>query len=381
MQMKDRLNSLITAYMQCVPTSSLPNATKIQADLSTLGHAFSLPPNAIYSSNRPADFGKYGYQLSFGVRFTADARRLVSITATFDIECGSDAMLLLFSPTDLGWQEMLRWQSPPYKGINVAFESFDYAISPPAADGHWYVLVKSTTPWCTSAWRGLHYYVLRPSQDSPSPIVLFSGSHSTYIGWDDSGTLTASATDFEIRFHAESIDPMNVLDRLFIYHFRMTERGLTRIQPVANNPRDFVDEWIVSPWAEASKWTSPAERQQLSNTHAELQALLKAETTSNSNLYEFRSALRCSDSADHYQIGLADPNGQLWYFQVEADGIDTMRAIGYSTDSRCGGQDLLQEMGFVVSPTHLLQGNVMEAGENWCRRRESNPHGLAANGF
>ncbi len=340
LEMKGRLNEFIVAEMSCVPTTLPPDIVEIQGELSRLGHAFTLPPNEVYSDSRPADYGKYGYQLSFDVRSTADERGLVSITATFDVECGSDAMLLIFSPSSSGWLEVLRWQSQTHKNWMDAFSMFDYAISPPTPDGHWYVFTRSVNPHCASNWQSLRYDAMRPAPGNPAPSVFFSGSHGIFLGEDNPAQLFAKTNDFEIRFYDRSIDFDNIFDRVFIYHFKITADGITRVQSVALHSWDFVDEWIVSTWADASNWTTRAARQKLRSVHDELHALLNSEAGN----FAFKTALHCSDSYDHYQVNLSDPQEKTWYFQVRADGIDTMTSAGQSPDPRCQGPDALLDM-------------------------------------
>lgn len=339
LQMKERLNEFIVSYMRCVPTLSPPDAAKIEKELSTLGHAFSAPPGPIDLKDIPKDAYNYGYQLSFEVRSTPDTRHLVSITADFQIECGSDAMLLIFSPTASGWHEVLRWQSQPYNEVSGAFGSFGYAISPSSSNGQWYVIVKNVLPWCSSTWSAIKYAALRPAQEGPIPKVFFSGAHSIWWGNDNVGTATANATDFEIRFHAASIDP-GVHNRLFIFHFTVTGDGVTRVPPVAANPRDFVDEWIMSSWNEASNWSLASERETLQNTHDQLRTF---ENSGNGG-FEYDSAFRCSGAPDRFQISFSDLKGHSWYFLVQGKDEFTMSHVGRSPDSHCGGPDLLQDM-------------------------------------
>jgi hypothetical protein len=328
LQMKDRLNEFILSYMSCVPTSTSPDPAKIEKDLSTLGHAFALPPGPIDEKDIPSDADNYGYQLSFEVRSTPDARRLVSITADFQIECGSDAMLLIFAPTASGWREVLRWQSKPYNQVSGAFGSFGYAISPPSSNGQWYVIVKNVLPWCSSTWSAIRYAALRPAQDSPLPKVFFSRSHSIWWGNDDVGTVTANVTDFEIRFHAESIDS-DVHNRLFIFHFKVTSDGATRLPPLAANPRDFVDEWIVSSWNEAYNWSLASERETLQSAHDQLRTF----KNSGHGGFEYDSAFRCSGAPDRFQISLSDLKGHSWYFLVQGKDKFTMSRVGRSIRS------------------------------------------------
>ena len=50
----------------------------------------------------------------------------------------------------------------------------------------------------------------------------------------------------------------------------MKEGNVVRTQPVAKSPRDFVDEWIASPWEEASKWCEKQNCEEFKVEHQQL---------------------------------------------------------------------------------------------------------------
>jgi hypothetical protein len=94
------------------------------------------------------------------------------------------------------------------------------------------------------------------------PTVLLQRHDGIWFGNDDYGSLTVNAKDFDVRFHSASIDG-GLHNRVWIRHFAISGDTITRVQPVAASPRDFVDEWIVSPWESASGWTSKTASERL----------------------------------------------------------------------------------------------------------------------
>jgi hypothetical protein len=108
-----------------------------------------------------------------------------------------------------------------------------------------------------------------PRANTSHPAELLHGKDSIWWGNEDFGTVLARQNDFELRFHAESIDD-GVHNRLFIRHFGIEGDHIWRSQPVAASARDFVDKWIVSPWFLASQWTAAQARQKLEETHHNL---------------------------------------------------------------------------------------------------------------
>jgi len=340
--MKESLGELVDAYMRCVPAN--PDAGRIKRELSESVHAFRLPNRPMSREELPPDFGKYGFELWFDVQ-SAHKNRLVSITAAFDVECGSDALLFIFGRDGGQWHEVLRWQSTPYASIKDAFWSFDSRVSPADGLGRWYVVTKHIAPWCSSTWSAIDYEALRPQAGSVKPKVLLSAEDSVWWGGGDSGTLTAKANDFDVRFHAQSIDA-GVHNRVWIRHFTISSDTVTRVQPVAVSPRDFVDEWLISPWESASGWSSKAASGQLRQEHEKLSRIRQAAHS----LLSFNTVYRCSDSRSHYQIEVVEETGPKFdidrstYFQVLGNDTYTMTRVSAIPDPRCGGRNLLDEM-------------------------------------
>jgi hypothetical protein len=160
--MKRRLGDFVGAYMRCLPAAA--DSKTIDRDLSGLTHALYLGSRIYGPGELPKEAGNYGFQLRFDVKTRPGAPSAVGVAADFQIECGWDAMLLVFVRKRGSWTEVLRWQSKPYAAVDGAFEAFGYAISPPDGTGRWFVVAKHIAPWCTSNWSAIVYSVLRPQQ-------------------------------------------------------------------------------------------------------------------------------------------------------------------------------------------------------------------------
>lgn len=335
-QMKTSLNNLVSAYLRaCVPASAAPDPEKIEKDLSALAHAFRMPTGANRNEDLPKDFGKYGFELWFEVRATKDTRRLVSVTATFAIECGTDTILLVFSPFGGSWKEVLCWESPPYDTVAGAFGSFQYGISPADASGQWYAVATKIDPWCTSSWSNIRFVTMRPAPGSPT--ILLSRSDPIWWGNEDFGKLVVDGTEFDLRFHSFDIDA-ELHDRLYIRHFHVTDHQVTRVQPVAASPRDFVDEWLVSPWTEASQWSSPMRLDELRRMHEQLQPLAIG---SSSIWFSFLAARRCSALSDNYEFELSYGEERVFYFRVAGRSPFAMVGASQKSDPSCRGPNIL----------------------------------------
>jgi hypothetical protein len=180
--MKAALGNFISTYALCVPTQ--PDASKINNDLSALGHAYEMPTGAIPVEKIPPDFGKYGFELWFEVRVFENPS-LLGITAEFSIECGHDTVLLVFAPHGGSWKEVLRWQKKSYASVDGGTMAFGYGVSPADDDGHWFLVTHDIAPWCSSTWSEIRYTVLRPTATPFHPKTLFSADDSMWWGSED----------------------------------------------------------------------------------------------------------------------------------------------------------------------------------------------------
>ena len=71
---------------------------------------------------------------------------------------------------------------------------------------------------------------------------------------------------FELRVETGSVDSL-VMTRPEIYRYQVTAEKAERIQPIAMNGRDFVDEWLESPWPESKNWVASTTEDQLGAMH------------------------------------------------------------------------------------------------------------------
>lgn len=339
--MKNALSEFVRSYMRCAPAQL--DAAAAEKNLLTLVGGYHMPSGEVISNDHlPPDFGKYGFELYFGVR-QSENQRLVSVTADFSIECGGDTVLLIFSPRDGSWSEVMHWQTKPYSTVAGGTMAFDYGISPVDEAEGWYAVVHTIAPWCSSTWSSIRYEALRPTADALKPKVLLSKSDFMWWGSDDYGQVKVGQNEFDLRFHSSSIDG-GVHNRVFIRHYSVMGDTVRRTQPVTVSPRDFVDEWMVSPWSEASAWSSKASMPELKQAHDKWSRHEKA----NNRLLEFCSVHECS--ADSYQVEVCEETGKNFtvshssYFEVSGSGPFTMTHVSTSPNPKCKGRDLLEDM-------------------------------------
>jgi hypothetical protein len=331
-RMKVSLAQLVEAYMACNAPGTLP--ATIVADLSQLARRITPPASARYN---------YGYDIDFEAREPASAQAVILVSVSFNIVCqNDDSLLFVFSAERDGWREILQWPSQPYDAFG-GLGLHDSEFSPPDEIGRWYLLVDSIPVGCAGTWSSIQYTVLRPLPGTLNSRTVYDDVEPIYWAAEsaesnsDFGKLTAARDWFDVRFHAYSID-VGVHDRLWIRHFAIQGDKVTRIQPVAESPRDFVDEWIVSSWTESSAWTAPAVRTSLRRLHDHL-----AHYRDGIGSFQYESIRSCAGRRDWTQIEVSsdEKNASSYFFGVAGSQPFRMISASRQLDPLCQGEDQL----------------------------------------
>jgi hypothetical protein len=318
--LKDALGTSVAAYMDCIPTVPRPSARKVGSDLSKMLKA-SL-------TNGPES---YAAVLPVRANWIPGHKNLLGVTTSIDIGCGTDTMLQLFAIQDNAPREVLRWRSPPYREISGAFDTFQYQLSAPDKSGHWFLVATHVKPWCSSTWSMMDYDVLRPREGGTQPLVLSQGSDSFWWGGSDARRFDVSVDRFDLRFTGHSIDP-EVLSRITVRDFQVTGDSVRRINPVAESPRDFIDEWLVSSWRTAAMWTAPDTLAQLQNVHAKLST-----DKSDRTYFTFGTIRACADSQRTAQVQVIahDARDTSYYFRVAGKSAFVLRGVSSAPAKTC----------------------------------------------
>lgn len=296
---KDRLLDFVRTMMACAPTSVEPAV--LAAAMDQRGGAPDPPPGD--PGSPPPD--RHGTAVAYEVSRVDSDPDMLAVVVTLGIKCGSDSMLTLYRRTRPGWRELMVRRAEPYSEVRGGWQDLRFAVSPADSAGNWFVATVSTTPWCTSAWQGLPYELARPGPSPDRPIVFFRGRNTVYLGNESDLTLEAERDAFEIRHDGSSLDS-EILVRRHVRRYAVTGGSVRRIQPVAESARDFADEWIDSPWAEAKQWSGsdPA----LAAAHSAIRAA-RHET-----LRGFDSVRGCSGGSTEVQLD--ERSGPNWFLVV-----------------------------------------------------------------
>jgi hypothetical protein len=334
--LKDRIVGYVTNAVAVSRSDEAPEA--IQRRLSAQGGA--IEDRRDFSASGARDM--HGASLSYEVATPADHPSLLAVVARFGIMCGEDSLFFLFEGSGGRFRPVIIRRSPPFREINGAWEDLRYALSPPDRRHGWYVAIAHTPPWCQSVWRNLRYDLARPGASPHRPSVFFSEVVSHNIDSNIPYTIRAEPDRLQIEHDGGTVDPL-LNRRRRVETYAIEQNGVRRIQPVALNVRDFVDEWVASPWREARSWSSAARG--LAEAHREIQRDLNSGPGSS----VFGSIRRCASALHEVVLGPdpVDPEAARaprWYFTVAGTGPYRIQRVARTAIDGCSGPDIREEI-------------------------------------
>lgn len=322
--LKDRMRDFVRTMMACAPDSVEPAA--LAAALEQRG---GVSEGTTGDAVPPSD-NRHGRLVAIEVSRVEGHPDMLAVVATLEIKCGSDSMLMLYRREGGRWRELMVRRSEPYSEVKGGWGDLRFAVSPKDPKGGWFVATVSTTPWCSSAWQGMPYALARPGPAPDRPSVFFRGRNTIYLGDEADLSIKAEHGAFEIRHDGSSLDS-EILVRRHVRRYSVTGESVRRVQPVAQSVRDFADEWIVSPWAEAKNWSGsdPA----LARAHSALQA------ARHDTLRGFDSVRGCSGNSAEVQLD--DRSGPNWFLLVRGgpEGPWTLERAARRSAKECLNAD------------------------------------------
>lgn len=348
-KLKDKLVVTTDASLDCATTAI--TAEKLQNELQSLLNANKTPKKPQWQDDSNAvDDDYYGADLNVKVSRAGDKTSLILVVFNFGIVCGDDSVLLGYEWKGEKWTRVLRWQSDPDRTPNAFGDFFEYRVLQQENSANWLIGVAHGHPMCTSNFGGFDLDIIQPKRsDSPQKVLL----HKQEIYWrDDPVKMKLTSDGLELRVSAYSRD-INIIRRTGIYRYRISADQIDRVQPIAINGRDFVDEWLNSPWNESKNWNSPSELAGLESTHKKIETLNHpADQNQETPNLTYGPVRHCSDSASHFQVELDKgwwveekndwrPDTPTFFQIQEGKNSFTMLSASNKPDPRCTGHDIM----------------------------------------
>jgi hypothetical protein len=328
--LKNALSDTTSEYLRCERSGFV--------DLKIMETAL-LKMMAVEEPKENAATTNYGRGLEIDITHPEKEPQLVAITISFGIECSKDSILLIYEHRAGTWQQALRWQSDDYSQISGSLGDFlEYVVLPQEQSGKWLVAAMHGNAWCTSRFSVFAVDLLQPARAAMPQRLL---QHLDYGYSRDEDFVTKYRSDgFELRMNVNSLDT-GLLTRHGIYRFRIADNRLERIQPIAMNGRDFVDEWLEVKWPDARRWSAAANIASLEKEHRRIRALHELHAKE-IVLLSYGPVRPCSDDPKHFQVELDMSPEPASYFHIQqGNNSFVMLSAATQPDPGCKGADLM----------------------------------------
>jgi hypothetical protein len=143
---------------------------------------------------------------------------------------------------------------------------------------------------------------------------------------------------FEFRADVATIE-ISQLVRKGVFRYDVDGDTVRRVQPIAIDGRGFVDEWLQSPWSEATDWSLPEGLPGFEKAHAAFERSQKDANTT----YSYGPVRACLMKGQ-YEVEIDADTGGPQFFQIRENGNGyTMINFGTTQDERCSGPDLMKK--------------------------------------
>ena len=232
-------------------------------------------------------------QIRFDTRTGYDPGILVVSTQLW-VPCGSndpDTAIYVFEGRAREWKLVLATDAD-FDSAGEHLESgLQYKLSPQDANGSWYLAIAQAPPACgpTPAPVSLRYTILRPGRSPEEPRILLDRREPLNQKFQPPFRLEVEDDWFAVTKGKERKldgEPGISIDR-----YQVISDEITRMQPLALTPEDFLDEWVQLEWSIAAHWSSQSA--DLPKWHSILSALAQ-----DSMEIEFVQPCREQGSAD-----------------------------------------------------------------------------------
>jgi hypothetical protein len=348
---KKSLAALADTALQCAPEDANPKL--IETTLAKLLDANKPVINEVYDPKKPPQLDHiYGDGINVKVTAPPNMPKIRLVKISFDIACGDDSLLLVYEKRGNSWSKAILWQSPEYDLVSGAFgDFFQYQVLPQKNTADWLLVAGHGYPWCSSRMSAFDVDVIQPAHDKTPQQLLFH-KHGYYSRFSVPVTIKAEPGGFELRLESDMID-MDIMTRINIYRYRVSASEFQRVQPIALNGRDFVDEWLQSEWSESKNWSLSSELTELETMHEKIKKLRDYNPNDKETPNLTYGPVRpCSESPSHFQVELDEgwwvEQQKDWrpdkptYFQIqEGKNSFTMHSASGKPDPHCTGHDIM----------------------------------------
>jgi len=227
------------------------------------------------------------------------------------IVCECDQSVYLYEWLGDHWSRRFESEQNGYGKRDYRPQWVKGELSPPDGTGQRLFLTVGFNPACWSVWQEGYFRLFRIG---PRIVPLLDWQQSMLnIGEDVNHKVAAD--EILLEFGSTGIEPG--FSRRHVLHFRVDDDRVMRIEPLALQPVDFVDEWLSQKWAFIAEWTDP----RLRKMH---------ETLRRVGVDEYTFAQPCASRTSDWQVGVNSKRLGDVYFLVQDGGDYRYRMLDVS---------------------------------------------------
>ena len=296
--------------------------------------------------NGPSNFGLVAYVKA--LRPPEDSNEL-TVTVGIGQPCGSDNAVYVYDYSQGSPRRVLTSRGTREHDESVAAVHF----SKRDATGRQLILTLRYAVQCGSSWNVLAYDLFRVPPNANEAVPILSAEHGIWFGAEHSYQVRLEPNDLLMEIRDRSIDPV-IHSRAHILHYKVGDEAVTRIDPVALQPQDFVDEWLIEHWELMEPRSAAAEDDKLKLWHEFLSGDFVAG--------EFSLVQACSNEPGQWQVGVDMsfirgkqlPEPLPVYFLVQQLGQYkfVMTGVSFNPDDDCPGESPPNENSPSLFPVH-----------------------------
>lgn len=257
---------------------------------------------------------------------------LVVVTSV-GIVCECDQSIYLYEKHGGHWIRQVESEQNGYGEPNYRPQWVGGTLSEPDSRGERVFLTIGFNPACMSVWQEGYFRLFRIG--TQTAMILDWEQSMLNIGEDIDKKV--EPREVMIEFGSTGIEPGFV--RRHVLHFKVEGDRTRRIEPIALQPEDFVDEWLSLEWPIAAAWSAP----KLEVMHGKLQG---------DAVDGYAYAQRCTERPSEWQVGVEFQRLGTLFFLIEDRGEHRYRMLDVSSRRQqgCPGE---QQIDYDRHPTML----------------------------
>jgi len=321
-ELRDWIESLLPQSRAALDAQLASLEFRVNADLTRVG---AIAPGNLMQGD--------GRGFVSPVQFTQppEDRDKLAVTAGVNVPCGSDDAVYVYDFSRGAPQRVLESHGTRDHDESV----LDLALSKPDVLGNQLILTLRYAVQCGSSWNELAYDLFRLQPATSGAVSVLSDEHGIWFGGGQP-QFRVEADDLLMEFRDRSIAG-GIHNRTHVLHYTAKNGSpAVRVDPVALQPQDFVDEWITRPWSEMESRSAGDEK--LQKWHELIAGAYG----------DFTLSQPCKDPPGQWQIGLdlgilgehqlPEPLSVLFLVRQREQNRFTMVGISFNRQDGCPGE-------------------------------------------